>query len=194
MGRNYGLTTQKRCHIDSNLMLRLFFFLALVSVAASFAPTLTRTINRITSKTTITTALWARLRKGTEGSSITPAAPDFVVGEAIPEEISKQSCIYDMILVERMSQPEKTDFGLFLPTVEGKDQKHLGKVLSVPASYGLEGENGRLAPVEEIAPYKVGDIVYIRDPWGIGPKDQPVGKRCFSFHKAAQITGVIVKA
>ncbi len=116
------------------------------------------------------------------------------MGDSIPEEISKQSCIYDMILVERMSQPEKTDFGLFLPTVEGKDQKHLGKVLSIPSSYGLEGENGRLAPIEEVAPFKVGDIVYIRDPWGIGPKDQPIGKRCFSFHKAAQITGVIVKA
>jgi co-chaperonin GroES (HSP10) len=136
----------------------------------------------------------ARLKKGAEASSITPAAPDFVVGEGIPEDIAKQACIYDMILVERFSQPEKTDFGLFLPTVEGKDQKHLGKVLSVPSSYGLEGENGRLASIEEIAPYKVGDIVYIRDPWGIGPKDQEVGKRCFSFHKAIQITGVVKQA
>jgi co-chaperonin GroES (HSP10) len=120
-----------------------------------------------------------------------PAAPTFVVGENIPEEILKQSCIYDMVLVERISQPEKTDFGLFLPKVEGKDQKHLGKVLSVPSSYGLEGENGRVAPVSEIIPYKVGDIVYVRDPWGIGPLDQEVGPRCFSFHKAAQITAVV---
>ena len=147
------------------------------------------------SSTSSTSALhMARLKKGTEGSSLTPAAPDFVVGEAIPEEIAKQACIYDMVLVERFNQPDKTDFGLFLPTVEGKDQKHLGKVLSVPTSYGLEGENGRLAGIEEIAPYKVGDIVYIRDPWGIGPKDQEFGKRCFSFHKAAQITGMIKQA
>jgi calcineurin-like phosphoesterase family protein len=32
----------------------------------------------------------------------------------------------DMVLVERYSAPEKTSFGLFLPKIEGKDQKHLG--------------------------------------------------------------------
>ena len=48
--------------------------------------------------------------------------------------------------------------------------------------------------ISEIAPYKVGDVVYIKDPWGIGPKDQEVGVRCFSFHKAAHITGVIKSA
>ena len=48
------------------------------------------------------------------------------VGVDIPEEIAKQNAIYDMILVERYSTPLKTDFGLFLPKIEGKDQKHLG--------------------------------------------------------------------
>ena len=99
-----------------------------------------------------------------------------------------------MILVERFSQPEKTDFGLFLPKVEGKDEKHLGKVISVPAGHGLEGEQGRVAPIAEIAPFNVGDVVYIKDAWGIGPKDQEVGQRCFSFHKAAHITGIIKNA
>lgn len=94
--------------------------------------------------------------------------PEFVVGENIPDEIKKQSAIYDMILVERFSAAEKTDFGLFLPKIEGKDQKHVGKVLSVPTSYGLESEQGRVQPIEEISPYKVGDVVYIQDPWGIG--------------------------
>ena len=47
--------------------------------------------------------------------------------------------------------------------------------------------------MQEIIPYKVGDVVYIRDPWGIGPKDQQYGERCFSFHKAVQITGVVRK-
>ena len=37
----------------------------------------------------------------------------------IPEEILKFNAIYDMILVERINAPEKTDFGLFLPKVEG---------------------------------------------------------------------------
>lgn len=61
----------------------------------------------------------------------------------------------------------------------------------MPSSYGLESEQGRVQPIEEIAPYKIGDIVYIQDPWGIGPKDQLVGERCFSFHKAAHILGLI---
>jgi hypothetical protein len=81
--------------------------------------------------------------------------------------------------------------GLFLPKVEGKDQKHVGKVLSVPAGYGLESEGGRVEPIQEIAPYKVGDTIFIRDPWGIGPKQIEVGNRFFSFHKAAQIMGRI---
>ena len=165
-------------------MLRVLL-LAFLSAAASFsmAP---RSIR-------LETILWARA-KNTLATVLTPAASQFVPGIDVPEEISCHSCIYDMILVERFSQPEKTEVGLFLPKVEGKDQKHLGIVLSIPSNYGLEGEQGRLAPIEEIAPYKIGDVVYIRDPWGIGPKDIEVGKRCFSFHKAAQITGVMKKA
>lgn len=107
----------------------------------------------------------ARVKKQTEPVDDTPS---FIVGENVPEEIKKQNAIYDMILVERFSAAEKTDFGLFLPKVEGKDQKHVGKVLSVPTTYGLESEQGRVQTVEEIAPYKVGDMVYIQDPWGIG--------------------------
>jgi co-chaperonin GroES (HSP10) len=117
--------------------------------------------------------------------------PTYIIGENVPEEILQQNAIYDMILVERFNAPEKTSFGLYLPKVEGKDQKHVGKIISVPNSYGLESELGRVAPIEEIAPYKVGDIVFIKDPWGIGPKDQEFGVRCFSFHKAAHITGLI---
>jgi co-chaperonin GroES (HSP10) len=88
--------------------------------------------------------------------------PTFVVGESIPDEISKHKCIYDMILVERYSMPEKTTSGLFMPVVEGKDQRHVGKVLSMPAEYGLESEQGRIRPVEEIAPFSLGDVVYIK--------------------------------
>lgn len=135
--------------------------------------------------------LFARVKKN---DGLTAVGPTYVIGEDIPDEIMRQRSIYDMILVERFSQPEKTDFGLFLPKVEGKDEKHLGKVISVPAGHGLEGEQGRVAPIAEIAPFNVGDVVYIKDAWGIGPKDQEVGQRCFSFHKAAHITGIIKNA
>jgi co-chaperonin GroES (HSP10) len=98
-------------------------------------------------------------RRGIEVKSLTPP---YVVGEDIPAEVAKDNAIYDMILVERYSAPEKTSFGLYLPKVEGKDQKHLGKVLSMPIDYGLESEIGRVQPIEEILPFKVGDIVYLR--------------------------------
>jgi co-chaperonin GroES (HSP10) len=67
-----------------------------------------------------------------------------------------------MILVERYSMPEQTASGLFMPVVEGKDLKHVGKVLSMPTEYGLESEQGRIRPVEEVAPFSVGDVVYIK--------------------------------
>ena len=53
-----------------------------------------------------------------------------------------------MILVERVSMPEKSSGGLFMPQVEGKDKKHVGLVLSVPTEYGLESEQGRVQPIQ----------------------------------------------
>jgi co-chaperonin GroES (HSP10) len=164
----------------------LLVIFCIIAVAVAFGPS--RPHSGLS-----TSAVFARLKKQNDGNAV-PAAPTYTVGENVPEEVLRQQSIYDMVLVERYIQPEKTDFGLFLPKVEGKDEKHLGKVISIPSDYGLEGEQGRVAPVEEIIPYKVGDVVYIRDPWGVGPKDQEYGARCFSFHKAAQITGVVTKA
>ena len=129
------------------------------------------------------------LRRVAAGS----AAPVISPGENIPKEIACQNAIYDMILVERCSMPEKTTGGLFIPQIEGKDNKHVGLVLSVPKEYGLESEQGRVQPINDIAPYKVGDYVFIQDPWGIGPKDQKIGDRMFSFHKAAHILAVMRK-
>jgi len=53
-----------------------------------------------------------------------------------------------MILVERYSAPEKTSTGLWMPSIEGKDQKHMAKVLSVPGDYGLEAEQGLLLSIQ----------------------------------------------
>lgn len=96
------------------------------------------------------------------GETAVEMAPKFTVGVDIPDEIAKHKAIYDMILVERLSAPEMTMSGLFIPIVEGKDERHMGKVLSVPEEYGLESEQGRVIPVSSIAPCKVGDVVYIK--------------------------------
>ena len=116
----------------------------------------------------------------------------FEVGENVPDEIKQLSVLYDMILVERLSTPEQTATGIILPKTEGKDKRQLGRVLSVPGLHGLESEHGRVQPDTEICPgIKPGDTVFLRDPWGIGPKNIEIGERKFSFHKAAHITGVV---
>ena len=133
-------------------------------------------------------------RQAAASGEAAKAMPKFIVGVDVPEEIRRQSVLYDMILVERISAPEQTVSGIFLPKVEDKDKKQLGKVLSVPGTYGLESEQGRVQPNLEICPnIEPGDVVFLRDAWGIGPKDQEVGERKFSFHKAAHITGVVRK-
>lgn len=132
----------------------MIFVLFLFSLAFSLKPNSLyhqgHSLNRLRS-------LYAR--RGIETKSL---APTFTVGENIPEEVAKLNAIYDMVLVERYSAPEKTVSGLFLPKVEGKDQKHLGKIISMPTEYGLESEQGRLQSVDEIMPYKLGDTIYIR--------------------------------
>ena len=103
----------------------------------------------------------ARQRPNAEASSI-DVKPAFTVGENVPEEIGRHKSIYDMILVERFTAPARTSAGLFLPVVEGKDQKHLATVISVPTEYGLESEQGNITPSSVLAPYQVGDIVLIK--------------------------------
>eukprot|EP01035_Chromulina_nebulosa_P019706 gene19706-25631_t len=96
-----------------------------------------------------------------------------------------------MILVERFNAPERTSAGILLPKIEGKDKKQTAKVIAIGKNYGLESEQGRLQSLDEIVSCKVGDIVFIRDPWGIGPKEIQVNERCFSFHKAVHILAVV---
>lgn len=84
------------------------------------------------------------------------------MGKNIPDEILKLRAVYDMVLVERFNAPDRTPMGLFLPKIEGKDHKHLGYVLSLPNSYGLESENGFIQPIEKLAPYNCGDTVFIK--------------------------------
>lgn len=77
----------------------------------------------------------------------------------LPVELVSYSTINDMVLVERISAPDRTAGGLFLPKIEGKDQKHLGIVLSTPKSLSQESNYAHSDP---IVPYEVGDIVFIR--------------------------------
>mmetsp|Transcript_14716 Transcript_14716/g.24390 ORF Transcript_14716/g.24390 Transcript_14716/m.24390 type:complete len:177 (-) Transcript_14716:584-1114(-) len=175
-------------------MLRLLALLLTISAVVSFrVPALSSRQSHVARDTALNSRRRER-RKNEAEVALPTGTVDYVVGEDIPEELQNLLPIYDMVLVERFAAPLQTASGLLLPEVTGKDQMHVGKVLAVPTSYGLESEQGRLAPVEEIIPYKVGDSVYIRDPWGIGPLNFEYGDRCFSFHKAIQITGKIASS
>jgi len=91
-------------------------------------------------------------------------------------------CHYDMVLVERIQGKPKTETGLYVPE-DDLPRLHLARVLSLGS--GREEENGRIAPMPEIA---VGDIVIAKNPWGIGPKDEEtVDGRKLSFMRAQDI-------
>jgi len=95
-------------------------------------------------------------------------------------------CAYEMVLVERIQGKPKTEGGLFVPT-EDMPKLHLCRVISMGP--GREEENGRVAPMPEIA---VGDYVIAKNPWGIGPKDEETadGKK-LSFMRGQDIAGVL---
>lgn len=117
-------------------MLAMVFAILSLASALKMNGYMTAKINRATTRINA-------LRRVAPGSSAPVSKP----GVDIPQEIALQNAIYDMILVERCNAPEKTDVGLFIPQVEGQDKKHLALVLSVPSSYGLESEQGRVQPI-----------------------------------------------
>jgi hypothetical protein len=59
---------------------------------------------------------------------------------------------------------------------------HVCKVLSIGG--GREGENGTVIPNEGVG---VGDLVYVKDPWGIGPRDDEFANRKFSYVRYTSI-------
>ena len=80
---------------------------------------------------------------------------------SVPPEIARCSAANDLILVERLSAPHATSEGLYIPSVEGKDDMRLGRVLSVPEGQFAVSEKA-LIPTAKAAPYSIGDIVFIR--------------------------------
>jgi co-chaperonin GroES (HSP10) len=168
-----------------SMLFSIWILLSLAALSASF-----RVLSVRSSRALSASSLNALKRKVAIPKEF-EERPAATPGEDLPEEVACLEPIYDMILVERFNQKTQTAGGLFVPQVEGKDLKQLAKVLSVPKEYGLESEQGRIQPLEDYAKVKVGDLVYVREPWGIGPKNIEVGERCFSFHKIANVLAVI---
>lgn len=104
----------------------------------------------------------------------------------IDEKADAWKCHYDMVLVERIQGKPKMDSGLYVPQ-EDLPRLHLCRVVSMGS--GREEENGRIAPMPDI---QVGDIVWAKNPWGIGPKDEETtdGKK-LSYMRSQDIAAVI---
>jgi len=116
--------------------------------------------------------------------------------------------VYDMCFVERISleadtlsntggdsENAKLESGLFVPTAkDGNEQPpfYLCKILSIGS--GREREDGTIDLIDGGTPYpfKEGDEVVIKNPWGIGPKDEiSEDGRKFSYVKVLDIAGVV---
>jgi co-chaperonin GroES (HSP10) len=91
-----------------------------------------------------------------------------------------------MVLVERIQPPESTDSGLFTGSEE-QPRLHIGRVLS--KGPGEESESGLVLPMPDI---EVGETVVLKNPWGIGPKDEetPDGRK-LSYARSQDIAGVV---
>ncbi|CAM9895887.1 unnamed protein product [Sphacelaria rigidula] len=90
-----------------------------------------------------------------------------------------------MVYVERLPEEQQMTSGLFLPTKE-QPRMHVCKVVSIGS--GREGESGHVTPNDAL---NVGDLVYVKDPYGIGPRDDEFAGRRFSFVRYTSICGII---
>ncbi|CAN0211932.1 unnamed protein product [Phaeothamnion confervicola] len=103
----------------------------------------------------------------------------------LPTQAARQQALYDLVYVERIPEEAKMSSGLLLPGKENP-RMHVCKVISIGS--GREGESGIVVPNAGIQP---GDLVYVKDPWGIGPRDDEFSFRKFSFVKYQNICAVL---
>ena len=87
----------------------------------------------------------------------------------VPEAASRQVCIEDLIYIERLAEKEKTAGGLFLGAKAEKKMR-VGRVVATPGP-GLTLECGIVDDVLN-GEVKVGDLVIVREAYGIGPRDE----------------------
>jgi len=88
---------------------------------------------------------------------------------------------WQYLLVERLEAPTETQGGLFLPSTD-QDPLHMVRIVSIGS--GLVGESGMLTTIENLGP---GDVAYVKQPWGIGPRDENWEGRKFSFIRSHDV-------
>jgi co-chaperonin GroES (HSP10) len=120
-----------------------------------------------------------RLHATTSGDSSSTTGP-------VPPNIASLKPLNDMILIERIDTHAAATgkSGLQLSASSYEDQKLVGKVIAVA------DPSSDKSPVSSI---KAGDMVMVKDGWGVGPKNIEVGNRKFSFHDIHNVVGVITE-
>eukprot|EP00903_Cladosiphon_okamuranus_P007982 g7704.t1 len=103
----------------------------------------------------------------------------------LPSQAQRQQALYDMVYVERLPEEQQMASGLFLPSKENP-KMNVCKVISVGG--GREGESGHVTPNDAVKP---GDLVFVKDPYGIGPRDDEFAGKKFSFVRYTSICAVI---
>ena len=88
---------------------------------------------------------------------------------------------WQYLLVERLEPPTQTQGGLFLPSTD-QDPLHMVRIVSIGS--GLVGESGVLTQIENL---KAGDVAMVKQPWGIGPRDERLEGRKFSFIRSHDV-------
>lgn len=125
----------------------------------------------------------ARVAGGARRSVRAFCEPEALVNDPLPEEAARQTAMYDMIYVERLNENQQSAGGVFIPKLSTSNSDlHMARVVSV--GDGREGENGLKTSVGE---FKKGDIVFLRNPWGIGPRDEEHRGRKFSFVREVDV-------
>ena len=116
----------------------------------------------------------------------------------VDEEVARAEPLHDLLYIERFAPEEKSESGLIWMPVAEDPPMHLGRVVSL--GNGHVGGSGVVTPMDGV---KVGDVVWLKHPWGIGPKDESFSAegagedgeggemRRFSYMRYQDICGVV---
>ena len=107
---------------------------------------------------------------------------------SLPEDIRKMKGPFEMCYVERVTPPEQTAKGLYVPLKD--DEATLQTVRIIMIGDGEVGESGTQVPIDGLKG-KEGFFAHTKQPFGIGPRDDIIGERKFSFVRNRDILAVV---
>ena len=108
--------------------------------------------------------------------------------QSLPEDIKTMKGPFEMCYVERIQPEEQTAKGLYVPLKE--DECTLQTVRIIMVGDGEVGESGTQVPIDGLKG-KEGHLAHTKQPFGIGPRDDTINGRKFSFVRNRDILAVV---